>query len=70
MLGRNEGGAVEGTSQRSRSQEEELVEDSGGLIAIGTGVGERLDKGGREESRLGGIMFSGILWVERRRMRE
>ena len=61
---------MEGRSQRSRSQEEGLVEDSGGLIAIGTGVGERLDKGGREESRLGGIMFSGILWVERRRKRE
>ena len=61
---------MEGRSQRSKSQEEELVEDSGGLIAIGTGFGERSDKGGREESRLGGIMFSGILWVERRRMRE
>ena len=61
---------MEGRSQRSKSQEEELVEDSGGLTAIGTGFGERLDKGGREESRLGGIMFSGILWVERRRMRE
>ena len=61
---------MEGTSHRSRSQDEELVEDSGSLIAIGTGFGESLDKGGREESRLGGIMFSGILWVERRRMRE
>ena len=61
---------MEGTSQRSKSQEEELVEDSAGLVAIGAGVGERLDKGGREESRLGGIMFSGILWVERRRKRE
>ena len=61
---------MEGKSQRSRSQEEELVEDSGGLIAIGTGLGERSNKGGREESRLGGIMFSGFLWVERRRIRE
>jgi len=61
MLGRNEGGAVEGRSQRSRSQEEELVEDSGGLIAIGAGFGDRSDKVGREESRLGGIMFSGFL---------
>ena len=61
---------MEGRSQRSRSQEEELVEDSGGLIAIGTGLGERSNKDGREESRLGGIMFSGFLWEERRRMRE
>ena len=61
---------MEGKSQRSRSQEEELVEDSGGLIAIGTGLGERSNKSGREESRLGGIMFSGFLWEERRRMRE
>ena len=61
---------MEGKSQRSRSQEEELVEDSGGLIAIGTGLGERPNKGGRDESRLGGIMFSGFLWEERRRMRE
>ena len=61
---------MEGRSQRSRSQEEELVEDSGGLIAIGTGLGERSNKGGRDESRLGGIMFSGFLWEERRRMRE
>ena len=61
---------MEGRSQRSRSQEEELDEDSGGLIALGTGLGERSVKGGREESRLGGIMFSGFFWEERRRIRE
>ena len=61
---------MEGRSQRSRSQEEELLDDSGGLIAIGAGVGDRSDKVGREESRLDGIMFSGFFWEERRRIRE
>ena len=69
--GRREEGAVVGSSQRSRSQEEELVEGCVGLAwTSSTGLWERVGRGGREERRVGGILLTTGLCEERRSMRE
>ena len=74
ISGRREEGAVVGRSQRSRSQEEQLAEEGWvGLACTSSsanGVRERSGRGGREDRRVGGILFSYDLWEERRSRRE